>query len=70
MHVLLKSNLKSKVCFFTNLLVVKIKQVVRLNVQIKSDCLISLLVINQSINQFSLFRRNNKMDKYSREYKY
>ena len=33
------------VCFLTNLLVVKSKQVVRLNVQIKSDCLISLLVI-------------------------
>ena len=32
-------------CFLTNLLVVKIRQVVRLNVQIKSDCLNSSLVI-------------------------
>ena len=44
-HVLLSLNLKLKVCFLPNLLLVKIKQAIRLNVQIKSDCLSSLLVI-------------------------
>ena len=40
-----KKIFKLKVCFLTNLLLVKIKQVLRLNGQIKSDCLISSLAI-------------------------
>ena len=44
-HVLFKQNLKLKVCFRINLLIVKIKQVVRLNAQSKRNCLINLFVI-------------------------
>ena len=43
MHVLLKQDLKLKVCFLTNRIVVKIKQGLWLNVQIKSDCLITVV---------------------------
>ena len=45
MYALLKQNLKFKVCFLSNCLVVKIKQLVKLNVQIKNECSIRLLVI-------------------------